>query len=531
LDFEAADSEAATEYEVSQMPKLEDDFQRRILDSLLEGCQVIDFDWRYLYLNPAAEKHNRRPRTELMGQRFQDMWPGIEATEVYRHIESALVGRQSSTIETEFTFPDGASGWFAVHVTPIPMGVFIMSLDISERIRIRAELESANEHLRQAQKLEAIGQLAGGVAHDFNNMLGVILGHVELGMDSANRGENVFEDFKQIRLAAERSADLTRQLLAFACKQVMIPQSVNVNHQVERFLSLLRRLIGEDVALSWLPGAGAFNTFLDPGQLEQILSNLVVNARDAIDGAGEVVIETASIQVDERYCLDHLWFEPGEFILISVSDNGHGMLPEVRDRIFEPFFTTKELGHGTGLGLATVYGIVKQNKGFVHVYSEPGDGTTFKVYLPRYKGEADLLEAADSRAGTILGGETILVVEDEPAILDVTRSGLERLGYHVLPATSAAEALKILDRYPGLIHLLITDVVMPVTSGPELAKLVQSRSPGTRVLYVSGYTPNMIVKRGVLQPDVNFLPKPFTRNQLGQKVREVFGSPGGEEPV
>jgi signal transduction histidine kinase/CheY-like chemotaxis protein len=450
------------------------------------------------------------------------MWPGVENTEVYRRIESALLERQSSTMENEFIFPDGSSGWFSLHITPVPDGVFIMSLDITERKRTEAELIRTSEQLRQAQKLEAIGQLAGGIAHDFNNMLGVILGHVELGIDSATKGESVYDDLKQIRLAAERSADLTRQLLAFARKQVMVPRSVNVNHQVERFLSLLRRLIGEDVVLNWMPGAGAFNTFLDPGQLEQILSNLVVNARDAITGVGEIVIETASIRVDERYCKDHLWFEPGDFIQVSVSDNGHGMTPDVRDRIFEPFFTTKEMGYGTGLGLATVYGIVKQNKGFIHVYSEPGDGTTFKVYLPRFSGEAEFLEAADLGAGEVRGGETILVVEDEPAILAVTRSGLEKLGHHVLQATSPREGFRLVERYPGLIHLLITDVVMPEVSGPELAKQVQAISPETRVLYVSGYTPNMIVKRGVLQPDVNFLPKPFSRSQLGRKVRDVL---------
>jgi PAS domain S-box-containing protein len=493
-----------------------------ILDHMLEGCQIIGFDWRYIYLNDAAQMHNRRPNAELLGQVFTEMWPGITETKVYGIIRKCMESRIPQFMETEFIFPDGSKGWFEVRASPIPEGVFIMSLDVTERKRTEAALRKTEDQLRQAQKLEAIGQLAGGVAHDFNNILGVILGHTEMAMEQSSPEQSVYADLQEIHQAALRSADLTRQLLAFARKQTVDPKVVNTNQLVEGFLKLLRRLIGEDVSLEWLPGKDLYPVRMDPSQIEQILTNLCVNARDAIATVGHITIETRNVSIDEAYCADHLGFQPGDFVMLSVSDNGSGMEKEIIDRIYEPFFTTKGLGHGTGLGLATVYGIIKQNNGFINVYSEPGRGSTFRIYLARDRGTAVLIETEKAIEFISRGNETVLLVEDEPAILKMTKSMLEGFGYHVLPAHTPADAMHLVEKYPGRIHILITDVIMPDMTGPDLAERISLVSPDTKHLFTSGYTENVIAHRGVLKQGVHFLPKPFSRKQLGTKIRQVL---------
>ena len=394
--------------------------------------------------------------------------------------------------------------------------------DITESKREKEEKDHLEGQLRQAQKMEAVGRLAGGVAHDFNNMLSVIIGHSEMAMEEVDPAQPLYANLEQIKDAGVRSADLTRQLLAFARKQTVAPKVLDLTKTVGGMTRMLQRLMGEDIDLAWRPGDKVWPVKMDPGQVDQVLANLCVNARDAIAGVGKVTIETGNAVFDEIYCSDHVGFSPGEYALLAVSDNGCGMDSETVGNVFEPFFTTKEPGKGTGLGLATVYGVVKQNNGFVNVYSEPGHGTTFKIYLPRHLTKtASLTEKAGDRPAE-RGHETILLVEDEVAILRMTTMMLERLGYTVVPARTPGEAISLAQEHAGEIHMLVTDVVMPEMNGRDLAKNILSAYPDLKRLFMSGYTANVIAHHGVLDEGVNFIQKPFSSESLGIKVREAL---------
>jgi signal transduction histidine kinase/ABC-type amino acid transport substrate-binding protein len=393
-------------------------------------------------------------------------------------------------------------------------GAIVVNLDVSDRM-------SLEEQLLQARKMESVGRLAGGVAHDFNNMLSVILGHTELALAEVAADEPLAACLESIREAGQRSTELTRQLLAFARKQTVAPRVLDLNETVEGLLKMLRRLIGEHIELVWHPGRNLGAVRIDPSQVDQILVNLCVNARDACAETGKVTIETAAVAFDADYCASHAEVAPGDYLLLTVSDNGAGMDAATLPHLFEPFFTTKELGKGTGLGLATVYGIVKQNDGFINVTSEKGVGTSFAVYLPRHNAEADRpLEATGGAAA--VGAETILLVEDEPMILRMTSGMLARLGYTVLPAASPGEALRLAGKHADEIHLLFTDVVMPEMNGRDLADKLLSLYPGLRTLFMSGYTADVIASQGILDPGVHFIQKPFALNDLAAKIRAVL---------
>jgi CheY-like chemotaxis protein len=372
--------------------------------------------------------------------------------------------------------------------------------------------------------MDSVGRLAGGVAHDFNNMLTVIRGNVALALEQIDSTQLIYADLIEIRKAADRSADLTRQLLAFARKQVVAPKVLNLNDTVVGIIKMLQRLIGEDISLQWLPEANLWPVKVDPSQIDQILANLCINARDAIAGVGNIAIETRNSTLDEGYCAAHAGFVPGDYVRISVSDNGRGIDKETLPNIFEPFFTTKGIGEGTGLGLATVYGAVKQNNGFINVYSEPGTGTTFTIYLPRHSGGAEEEQEEGIAGQMVRGKETVLLVEDEPAILKLTERILTRAGYTVLPARTPGEAMRLASEHVSPIDLLITDVVMPEMNGRDLAKNLLSFYPGLKLLFMSGYTANIIVHQGVLDPGVNFIQKPFSIDDLATKVRDVLDS-------
>jgi two-component system sensor histidine kinase EvgS len=401
---------------------------------------------------------------------------------------------------------------------------FVVLIDISERKRAEEEREKLQSQLIQAQKMESVGRLAGGVAHDYNNMLGVIIGFTELALARTAADDLLRDHLGEVLNAARRATDITRQLLAFARKQTIAPQVLDLNDTVESMLKMLRRLIGEDVNLLWRPGAGLWSVKIDPSQLDQLLANLCVNGRDAIADVGRITIETTNVGIDAAYCADHLGFSPGEFVLLTVSDDGCGMDRATLDQLFEPFFTTKGTGRGTGLGLAMVYGIVKQNNGFINVYSEPDKGSTFRIYLPRHMGATDRAEAAAVVEIPRGHGETILVVEDEVAILRLAGKMLERLGYRVLEAMTPARALEIAKEHGRRIDLLITDVVMPEMNGRDLAERLQADYPELKLLFMSGYTADVIAHRGVLEEGVHFVQKPFANHELAVKVREVLRS-------
>ena len=394
--------------------------------------------------------------------------------------------------------------------------------DITERKRAEKERANLQDQLIQAQKMESVGRLAGGVAHDYNNMLSIIVGYSELVLEKLTPIDPLYEDIREIYDAAVRSTDITRQLLAFARKQTIAPVALDLNESVEDMLMMLRRLIGEDIDLAWLPEIGLWPVKLDPSQLDQILVNLCVNARDAINGVGRITIETDMVFFDVAYCVNHPGFVPGEYVLLAVSDDGCGMDHDTVDKIFEPFFTTKDTGKGTGLGLATVYGIIKQNNGFIRVYSEPGRGTTFKVYLVRHTGLAVEVPRESSAMTSVGHGEIILIVEDEASILKFAKKLLEELGYTVLTSTVPSQALLLVEEHQNRVDLLVTDVVMPEMNGKELSNRLCEACPELKTLFMSGYTANAIAHRGVLDEGINFIQKPFSKESMAIKVREVL---------
>jgi len=394
--------------------------------------------------------------------------------------------------------------------------------DITEIRKAETEKKELESKLRQAHKMEAVGRLAGGVAHDYNNMLSVIIGYTELALEKLQPDNPLYKSLTQIHKASQRSVDVTRQLLAFARKQTVVPKVIDLNTIVKSMHKMLGKLIGEDIDLSWHPDNNLWPVKIDPAQVDQILANLCVNARDAISGVGKVIIETGNRVLDKAYCESHTGFMPGEYVLLSVSDNGAGMDKETVEKIFEPFFTTKGVDQGTGLGLAMVYGIVKQNEGFIDVYSEPAKGTTFQIFLPRHLGDTQDLPLTQVSSPASSQGETVLLVEDEPAILEMTQIILERLGYHCLATDTPKRALALAREYVGKINVLVSDVVMPEMNGRELSEQIQAVYPNIKTIFMSGYTADVIANHGVLEEGMNFIQKPFSPKDLGRKIRAVL---------
>jgi nitrogen-specific signal transduction histidine kinase/CheY-like chemotaxis protein len=391
-----------------------------------------------------------------------------------------------------------------------------MVRDISERQRLQLQLQ-------QAAKMEGVGRLAGGVAHDFNNLLNVIIGYSDLMLERRNSPEFLEKGAREIRKAADRAASLTRQLLAFSRQQVLEPKVLDLNEIVAEMKDLLLRMLGEDVELVVTQAAGLGRVRADPGQIGQVIMNLAANSRDAMPQGGRFIVETANAVVSEAFAAEHANMPPGDYVLLSVSDTGAGMTPEIRSHIFEPFFTTKEQGKGTGLGLATVYGIVKQSGGYIWVYAEPELGATFKVYLPRVDALPERPQAAAAPATNCRGSETLLVVEDEEGVRVLVRDYLQMNGYTVLEAPHGEEALRIACEHSGEISLMITDVIMPGMNGRELAERMVLLRPSMKVLYMSGYAEAAVYRKGVLDPGAPFLQKPFGPPDLGRKVRDVLG--------
>ena len=466
---------------------------------------------------------------QVLGRRVEEVLPETSHALVIHKYEEAIRTKGPVTWEEVTAFPAGTR---VGHVTVLP--IFDASSGACSHVlgavHDITQLRQTEDLLRQAQKMEAVGRLAGGVAHDFNNLLTVILSYSALLSRDLRVGDPMRDGLEEIGLAAERATSLTRQLLAFGRQQVLKPRTIDLNELITKMVGMLGRLVGEDVRVVTRTSAALPRVFADPGQLEQVIMNLVVNARDAMPHGGELTIETTNVDLDDEYAQQHPGVFPGPHVVFAISDTGVGMSKEAQSRIFEPFFTTKEQGKGTGLGLATVLGIVKQSCGHLWVYSEPGKGTTFKVYLPRTETIVPEVDGPAREPGEMRGDETVLLVEDEGQVRVVMRGILKRNGYQVLDAQNGGEALLLCERFSGTIHLLLTDVVMPQMGGRELAERITELRPGMRVLYISGYTDNTIVHHGQLDEDVHFLEKPITPDALALKVRSVLDAPPRRPP-
>ena len=474
---------------------------------------------KFKMVNPGFQKITGYSEEELLAQDCLALATSEFKEKVRLNAVQMLKGKRTSPYEYQFQTKGAEIKWAMESVTTTSfngkkstIGYF---MDITERRRLE-------DQLTRAQKMEAIGILAGGIAHDFNNLLTALLGYGELMKMDLDKKDPHYYYTEEIMKTAVRGSTLTQQLLAFSRKQILQPRVISINALVANMERLLRRLIGEDIDLVTKidPDLGAVRA--DKGQIEQIIMNLAVNARDAMPQGGKLTLETDDVFLDENYEQRHVEVKPGPYVMLAVSDNGIGMDAATQSHIFEPFFTTKQMGQGTGLGLATVYGIVRQSGGYIWVYSEPGQGTTFKIYLPRVEEPLESSEPKPVIVTELKGRETILLVEDDHALREVISRGLKKFGYKVLEAANGGEALLTCERQKSPINLLLTDVVLPQMSGRELAERLRSLRSGMKVLYMSGYTENAIVNNGILKEDVGFLQKPFKVNVLVQKIREIL---------
>jgi PAS domain S-box-containing protein len=503
-------------------------FQQCLIDALSVPVFYKDLEGRYLGCNSSFENFFGQKRELFVGKSFSE-YSLKEFSDISAEKDRALLQNRGIQIyESSITDSGGVVHNVILHKATFDNldgsvgGLIGAILDITDLKRAEKLQKNLESQLHHAQKMESIGRLAGGVAHDYNNALSVIIGFTQLVMEKMVPTDPLRSDLDEVLKAARHATDITRQLLAFARKQTITPKVLDLNENVGSMLKMLRRLIGEDITLAWLPGAGVWSVKIDSSQIDQILANLCVNARDAIVGVGKITIETKMVTFDTAYCADHHGFIPGEFVMLAVSDNGCGIDQEILDNIFEPFFTTKSPDKGTGLGLSTVYGIVKQNNGFVDIYSKPDTGTTIKIYLPRHEDNAVGVQRETTEEIPQGCGETILIVEDDPLILNLARRILHGLDYTVLTADRPERAIRLAEEHKGEIDLLVTDVIMPEMNGLELANNLRSLYPTLKCVFMSGYTSSVIANHGVLDQGVHFIQKPFSKKDLSKTVRKIL---------
>jgi two-component system, cell cycle sensor histidine kinase and response regulator CckA len=485
-----------------------------------ESVVITDATGIIEYINPAFEKITGYTKAETIGKNPSLLNSGKQDRAFYQNLWITITGGNTFCGRMINRRKDGT--FFTEDTTISPVhdqdGQIVNYVAVKRDITAQLDLE---EQYLQAQKMETVGRLAGGIAHDFNNKLGIILGYAELALHETVSQPN--RDYLlQIQQATQHSAALTRQLLAFARKQPISPKVLDLNQTVDGMLKMLRRLIGSDINLNWLPGANLWPVRMDPSQIDQIMANLSVNARDAIDGVGKIDIGTQNVSINEDFCATNTGSLPGDYVLLTFSDNGCGMSKEARDHLFEPFYTTKSVGKGTGLGLATIYGIVLQNKGFISVNSKLGKGTIFSIYLPRHLGDNGSHQVQDPHELMLQGNETILLIEDELSLLNLGKQILEKNGYGVLSSSSPIDAIRLAEQYCGKIHLLITDVIMPEMNGREVADRLLMVFPDLQIIFMSGYTAEIIARQGFINQSLNFIQKPYSAKELTAKVREVL---------
>lgn len=493
---------------------------------ITDACGVIE------YVNPAFSRITQYRRDEALGKTPRLLKSGKHEEKFYKELWNTISsgkvwqGRMVNLRKNGEIYTEEAS------IAPVVDDQGTLSHYVAIKRDITEQLVQ-EENLQQSQKMDTIGRLAGGVAHDFNNLLGVILGNVELALETIDSSDSISEELHEIRKAASRSADLTRQLLAFSRKQAAHPKVIDMNDTIGGMLKMLQRIIGENIDIDWRPGSPGGRIFLDPSQLDQILVNLCVNARDAIEDTGHITIKTDTVTLSKADCSRHDGAAPGNYVLLSVSDTGKGIDPEMHSKIFEPFFTTKQTGKGTGLGLATVYGIVMQNNGFIDIDSTPGRGTTLVIHFPQHDEMEDTSVEAVAETPVIGGHETILLVEDELSVLNLVRQTLIRYGYTILSTTKPEEAVRISREHAGEIDLLLTDVVMPQMNGRELATTIAALRPGITCVFMSGYSNQVISENGVMDKSLHFIQKPFLPAELAQLIRRALSSstPASEPPA
>ena len=497
---------------------------RVVVEGLPDVVVVLDRTGVVRYQNPTVQRVLGHESPDLVGTDVLDLVHPDDAPRVVQALAQAFEV-EGPTLPLELRLRHLNGSWRplegvvqALRADADDEACVLSARDLGERAR-------AEDHERQAHKMEAVAKLAGGIAYDFNNLLTIIVGRSELVLSRLSRDDSTRRNVELIQKTADRAASLTRQLLAFSRRQLLAPKVVDLNVLLSAMEPMLRRLIGGHIELEVLPGARLGRVTVDPGQVEQIVMNLAVNARDAMTEGGRVVIETGDIELDEAYARRNPGARPGPYVMLSVADNGSGMDSETRAHVFEPFFTTKELGKGTGLGLSTVYGMVKQSNGYIAVESEPGEGSAFRIYFPRVSDTpAPTVDSAHATEGSMAGTETILLVEDEAGVRELVAETLHGHGYHVIEAPHGGQALELCEQYDGKIDLMLTDVVMPQMSGRELADRARPLRPDMKVMFVSGYTDISVVHHGILDAHAAFLPKPFTPDGLARKVREILDS-------